>query len=522
MASRLRATATSSYWLNLFCNMIIAILKMIVKENPSMAKKEIKKSEVLLMKKIMLIVLAFLVILVPLSVSADEVVYENVITDSSTIEEDFTVLQSDPLNFSTSTSYYDKWYVVGMSEAYVNDSLIQTYFYFYNPYPYTYNPEFSIKYKMGNGKETECNVDTLEYTKNKGYAKAKGFTYPFTSTTNIYITEVTGGYSVESEITSGFVDERITTSESGFSAKVKHDSKELSIELSYNTTLLINETIAPVIEIVADSNVFSKLNDLVVSPLFTGEKKSMFAVFYNFNFPKGIEVDEILSAKFRYIYNYDRKYWHKNVFTGEEWFEDFSSKEVTLSTYLPGTTKLKANSFSTEFNFQTFYLGDRYKGKEFEDMLFDKEHADMFDYDCSILLDVTYDMIQRGNANPFDGTYHEHHTTIEKIEFLELDYINEGIAYHSQIVTNPIDPEDPYTPEKDKNWWQKLIDWIIAHPGETLAIVVAVVIGIPLIIAFLPKVIELIITLLASILKLILWIIKLPFVIITYPFRKKE
>ncbi|MCM1557913.1 MAG: hypothetical protein NC087_10385, partial [Anaeroplasma bactoclasticum] len=145
----------------------------------------------------------------------------SVINDTTTIEEDFTILGMDINDYYKPSYDYAKWYVVGMSESYLEDEdMIQTYFYLYNPTRYGEGSDymstvgnFELTYKLEtNGNEELCYSSKLDYNQAHCLYKAKGFSYNFTDESEIYITKVKHNNYRNLGI----------ENESSFKAKVKH------------------------------------------------------------------------------------------------------------------------------------------------------------------------------------------------------------------------------------------------------------------------------------------------------------
>ena len=85
------------------------------------------------MKKILIFVFAFFTFIFTFTtVQASEVKYTNIITDSTNIEDDFKILNLDIEDYYKPIVYdYQKYFVVAMSEAYIDADTVQTYFYLY-------------------------------------------------------------------------------------------------------------------------------------------------------------------------------------------------------------------------------------------------------------------------------------------------------------------------------------------------------------------------------------------------------
>ena len=185
-----------------------------------------------MMKKVIWSILIFLFTFSPLLVHAEEVKYGNLVTDESTIEEDFELLGLNINDWYKPTKYdYDKWYVIAMSEAYVDDVDydIQTYFYLYNPVDVSSDVRDIDLECTINGEELKCQGLILSYNSEHLIYKIKGLVYEFCFTANIEVLEI--NYNRNALIC-----------ESDFTAVANHSKiNGFDVELSFNSMLVLEE-----------------------------------------------------------------------------------------------------------------------------------------------------------------------------------------------------------------------------------------------------------------------------------------
>lgn len=465
-----------------------------------------------------------------LSVAAKDYDYSK-IDDSTTIEEDFKLLGIDINSYYKPSYDYAKWYVVAMSECYLEElDYIQTYFYIYNPTRYggedymSTPANFTLSYRLNLGPEkNDASGVKLDYNEEHLIYKVKGFTYDYIAEAEIFLTKVQ-----HYNLSGGGI-----TSDSGFSAKVNHSKiNGFNVELNFNSTLILEEYIIKSITIPKESNFWKDLGTLLT--LGYGDNKRTNLVFYNFNFPKTIRPDEILKAVFNYdlvsyrgVVNHDEPGGAWATIGGDEYArEEIRPKQNSkgdyndedLGVYVPGTHTYKASNFSTELNFETFVLGNRVTKGEFGyvDMSSLKED---FDYDCSILLGNTTIECSHPNIGGSGKTFQK----FENVEFIELHYKKDGIVYRCQIVSKPIDEPPSDTPPAKESLWDKFLKWFI----ENFPLSALIVLGIPIVIIvlaiFCPWILSLIIkgvvTAIQFLIQFIVKLIRAIFSILTFPIR---
>ncbi len=413
------------------------------------------------MKKIFFLLITIL-LFCSISVNATEIEYKNVITDISTIEDDFEVLGIDINSYyKTNYSDYQKWYCVGMSESYIDEENyeIQTYFYLYNPRIIkNVIDDIRLTYKFSEyGTEENIRVDEWIYSEEHLLYKIKGFKYDYESKKDIYITNIGHFERIFSTNDDEYDEVYWKSNESSFKATANHSKiNEFSVELYFNSTLVIDQYTVVEVNVDADSNYHTWWDEY-----WTGEK-NMLVYFYNFNFPENIKPDRIEYAKFQYDYLTIERYdLLSNLMQPGN--PNIIEKEKIIEEYEPGTKKLRVNKHSTELEFPTFYLGNRINDKQFGE--FDLTgQTEKFDYDCSILLCSTMKTKYTMYTGDFDFQgYRYRYTTIDKVEMLELHYTKDDILYKCQIVNEPVDSDDfdhvDATPPE--TWWQELWDVLV-------------------------------------------------------------
>ncbi len=379
---------------------------------------------------------------------AAETSYKNVITDTSSIEDDFEILGMDINEYYEPKSYdYDKWYVIAMSEAYVDttDYDIQTYFYLYNPVKYSSTDrskisDFKLKYKFNeNGAiQTFNNGTKLMYDEEHLIYKIKGFTYEYLTNAEIHITEIS--YNI---VTSG----TLYTCSSTFKSVNNHSKLNgFTVELAFDSMLVLEEYKVVSVKVTQDNPMWNSFLNM-----FTGAPESMYVYFYNFNFPDHIKYDDVIYAKFDYdkVHYETLDYESVNYHSNKSNITNILNTENITEEYNDDSKTLRVNEKSMELTFPTFYLGNRIVDNQFGDLVMDS-YVDLFNYDCSVLLGSTYNFREPrqcndstcGNISGYCMQYYEF-DKLEEIEILELHYENNGVVYKCQVSGGNLSPGDP-------------------------------------------------------------------------------
>lgn len=483
------------------------------------------------MKKLLFIFLLFISFgLFAIDTSANTISYDNVITDKTTIEEDFEVLNMDLSNYYKLDEPIDKTYVVGYSEAIAENDYIQSYIYVYRSYEidsadsiYFGNISYSI-----NNKEYDLD-SCYELSNIGGYLyKLKGFKYSYIKNVDIKITidNLVATFQEDSYPYEKEYDANCNEFEVSISHSQLSDNAPFEMEIDFDSVLIIDEmqlvrvNVQP--ELWESCSFASWWNSY-----WDMDNKELWLHFYNFNFPDNIEVDSIEYAKFEYDYvQYQETYIITFDFTLELHERKLLSSEFKQKEYLPGTNKFETYNQSGELEFETFTLGNRITKGEFPTYVaFSDEEKALFNYDASILLDSSVRKSRRGLS-----AYAHQFYQLENVNFLELHYMNDGILYKCQVITsdvgtpdNPEVPVDGDDPSEAKTPWdifleicKKIVEWFVNNFPYSLYLVLGVV--VVLIVAFSlggPQlVVMLVIKVFRAILKGIVWILCLPFKLI--------
>lgn len=482
-------------------------------------------------KFIAVIIVLFSLSFITMEVSAEEISYRNLITDETTIAEDFKLLNMNIEDYYQPSFISEKWYVVGMSEAYVNSENydIQTYFYIYNPMsPHSYEyydteeddgeeyynqlESFGIKYLLGNQTLSTDDATVLNINYEHHLYKIKAFTYSYRDRVEISILEI------HNNMTFG---NRSKSNESTFKATASHSKLDgLSVELTFNSTIIIDELECISLDVLPESNFGNWFFGNVSFKEFVTKNiidKKLRLYFYNFNFPKNIQPDSIEYAKFSYY----KENWEKErkrvgstaIWHWEEVRNEKASEQHVISEYFPGTHKFQVGKYSEELEFETFVLGNRIEKEQHGYLEFSEEQKKSFNYDCSILLDNEYVIVRDSDGGTVSYSESTNYTKLRDVDFLELWYKKDGIIYKCQVVSHS--PEDEYKGEvgPDLSWWEKLLLWLGKLTLQALRITatlpewgymiiggVEVLVAAVVTISFLPQIIS-----------LIIFLVKLPF-----------
>lgn len=472
------------------------------------------------MKRIFLIfTLIILFSFSTVDLSASTIKYKNVITDESTIEKDFEILGMDIKNYSISTKIKNsKWYVVGMSESYISDTEVQTYFYIYNSIPCYGLWVERINYSL-NYKSDSFLIDAEFSCSSNGLYKVKGFKYNFTKEDKIQVDHVVGTYTAEEVYTVKNDCEFVATNIHNLG-----NNKYFTMELIFDSIVVIDEMKLVKVNIQPE---------LWESCSFAGwwntfwdmDNKELWLHFYNFNFPDNIKVDSIEYAKFGYDYVY-YNLKHKefsDILNGFKWTIDENivekNREHKTKEYLPGTNKFETYNQSGELEFETFTLGNRITKGEFPSYVgFSSEEKKLFNYDASILLDTSVKKTKLVDEYEYYSFYYQ----LENVDFLELHYKNDGVLYKCQVVSDMANGEekvDGDDPSEEKTPWdifleicKKVVEWFAENWPYSLYLVLGII--VVLIVAFAlggPQlIIKLIVKFFIGIIKVVIWLLCLP------------
>jgi len=466
------------------------------------------------------------------TVSASEVTYKNLVTDDTTIEEDFKLLGMDINEYYIPKTYnYQKWYVVAMSESYNADRTIQTYFYLYNPTTHEHLPELTFRYTLNGIQKTFKTDDFLEVDSTRNLYKVKGFIYEYCVKAEINITNIHHYYE-EALLEDGDWYTESYNSESNFKATNQHSlaNQDVTMELNYNSTLIIEEYNVVRVVVEQEDNFANNW-----SSWWSHEKEYLNLFFYNFNFPDRVEYDTVEYAKFKYDY----VYYDSFELTSFGIYKNENKRVTEIKPYYPDTKTLRVNDKSLEMNFDVFYLGNRYADGQFK---FDGYEItgdlSYFDCDCSILLDSTY---MFGNTwtslsaptkykdievdSTWRGAVLYEYTMLDDVEMLELHYRNDGILYECQVVSAPVDEDDfgnanvgsDTSDDDEESLLDKFIKWFKDNFPKSLIIIVVIAVAIIALCAFAPHIV---IGVFKGLFSIVFYIVSLPFRLIGAIFNR--
>lgn len=471
--------------------------------------------------------------------------YDNVITDETTIEEDFEVIGLDITNYCKPDSInnaFERSYIVGYSESILEDNIIQSYIYIY--YSYKLGNDFKItnmdlSYSLiENGAKTSYKNGVPLITSQNCLVKVKAFTYYYIKDVNISVSL----NEVQFEDSTGELIYNYDVDTTDFCCDVSHslikDNVPFACEFKYNSVLIIDEMQLVRIDVQPDLWETCSFSSWW-NTFFDLQNKELWLHFYNFNFPDNIEVDSIEYAKFEYDYvKYFREY-DESIFEIKEIITE-EERQHKFKSYNSGSKEFETYNNSGVLEFETFTLGNRIEKGEFPSYCnFTDETKKLFDYDCSVLLDCS---VRKHNGPCSTLLYEESYNQLENVDFLELHYRKDGVLYECQVISEIVgDEEDdkevvgednkftefPLFDEDGfilkmlnaiKEWFTNLWE---TNKNSVIVIIVLIVIVICLFTLF-PHIIswifKAIISLLKMILKGIVWLIKLPFKLIKWLF----
>lgn len=408
--------------------------------------------------------LVFIVFIIPVSgISATDLSIKDKITDTSSIERDFKVLNiniddyhpfDDKANIAQDIQ--TKLYIVGYSERYIDEENVQCYLYVYYPYAKK-NPIKQFDSNLLFYDETIYNIKQGVVFDEHCLAKIKIFTRPVKEEDQISIQSIKlFNYNYSRDYTNWLVEYRCSSDSDGFVIQTKHPENQEYVNISYMGTIIIDEFEVVKIQITEDDSLINNINNI----LGTYEYLDMY--FYNFNFPKDVTVDNVISAKFNYDYHhiyensttdfFNNSSFLKNAFGNLKNSYDEEIEQIRNKEYKTGITTVRVNKNSVEMDFDNFYLGNRVTDDKFTfKKKISKVDEEKFDYDCSILLDSTFRKTKYYWYNTIDALgvitphllgFEREYTTLDDIEFIELTYDYKGTVFKKQIVAPSVDESE--------------------------------------------------------------------------------
>lgn len=497
------------------------------------------------MKKIILVIMSFVTVMMLARVNtyASPQVEDAHITDTTAIKndlaemnlpyDDYVLTESAIANLKklySSNKTYEQ-FVIAVGENYSDLNNIVSYVYCYSPLFYLVEETLSINLTITTNKGFS-NQQTIEISNQstipiKEDKEAGILCFKFTLFNQA---DLARSYTVEVNNSPGG-----NIFECTYKTMLDEDNKQRCDNFNFNGLLYITEDILCAVKVDTwdYNNMFGSEWWLNVGDILLNGASDVSFWFYNFS--SSVDIEEILEADISYYsYTNVRKYTGVNITVG--W--SVLDKKFNQVTKYPEVVEQKVFGQACKFN--AFATPASARISEFKDVPVNKDYFN--NYQHSILIDIGKNRQHVGSSyesggggllsNPTTRTmrvsrpcWADEDFTISQFSLTRIKHNTNGVIYNSYVLDTdgPDDSTGTDTPENPNDyWWNKLVSWIIAHPGETLAIVAGIVIGIPLIISFLPTLMGLIVNTIVMIFKAIVWLISLPVKVLLFPFRRKE
>lgn len=366
----------------------------------------------------------------------------NAVDDTTSIEADLSTIGIDINDYYELDEPAKKTYIIGYTEAILEDNTIQAYVYAYVSFDNIDNTfKFeSLSYKIGSTTSTLTDLPILDKVDNYLY-KIKAFKYAYEKDVDITL-DIINLSTVVYETNYAYKNNFVANCNE-FKLSVSHSlvdaNNPVSIELAFDSVILIDEI--QLVKVNVQPELWETCSFAAWwNTFFDMDNKELYLHFYNFNFPDHVEVDSIEYAKFEYDYvNYTL--WTWDYLIGEDKVELIeNSREYKLKEYLPCSNNFETYNQSGELEFETFTLGNRYTLGEFPDYVaFTDEQKALFNYDASILLDSS---VSKDNYNSTSNIKEKNYYELENVNFLELHYSKDGTVYKCQVIAENVGDED--------------------------------------------------------------------------------
>nr|MCR5786925.1 hypothetical protein [Acholeplasmatales bacterium] len=421
-----------------------------------------KKFELKLNLKLAVFVFIFLLcsIILNINTKADTIVYENRITDESSIQDDFQLLGLEYKAYYKSEKYLDKpeAYLIAYAESYIEeakeDKDIQSYLYIYTPHEYKYILSIEFKYMINNNNKLSYIAYKLDSSDN-GLIKIKFIKYKSTDKDNITINLASISYIYDNNNQAKFEFNNGLKYNDTESLNVicnhYNNSETLEIEVEFNSVLIIDKYEAVCVPIFQDDNINNYINNL-----FNSGETAINLFFYNFNFPDSIKVDSVEYAKFSYYYNtYQDRLISGVKDSTYQYQKKLIEKEYIVNEYSNTSKKVRVNDNSVEVDFPIFALENRIEAGQFNNYqrIYDN-YKNNFNYDCSVLIDSTIKTANVTNKVFYNQIDYEY-TLLDDIDLLELHYKANGKTYKSKVIVDKVEEEDVTGTDTSKDELEK-------------------------------------------------------------------
>ncbi len=507
------------------------------------------------MKKIIGLVMMLFSMITLSSFTERTIIEVGIINDETSINNDLSMLgltSSDYviLNdgiYDGTVNHYDQVYLIGVGENRHEKDVTDIYFYLYNPCDYS-NDSFNVKLdyylfdiKINNNNfdfiyvENPTNVSLyydinpneynnlslIDYSKDKNIWKLK---YSYINHTNDRMYElgkIQRGMSYSEKDYPEYVSYIKNDFTNPFTAtfREREEDGRLVTSYDYNSFIYITEDVLVPVLLKPEF----KWNE-VFDFIFSTDKNQM-AFFYNFSSSKEInqilELDVIFNTNFKVVQEPRPADGNNPCVDGVPGYNEGYVEPRTNVTRTLYNEKQSYDWLSSHLEFETFQTPakDRFTDEEFGYLAFTEEQKKQFtNYEHSVLIglsDVYFHYISMMGAGSWECYHYEE---ITDLQVKRIKFETNGQIYNSYVADDVDEPVDPIIPDTPKSFLESLVDWVKENPARAVAVIIAIVVGLPLVIAFLPYIIKFIVTLIKTIIQVIIYILSLPFKLIKWIF----
>ena len=511
------------------------------------------------MKKIIGLVMMLFSMITLSSFTERTIIEVGIINDETSINNDLSMLgltSSDYviLNdgiYDGTVNHYDQVYLIGVGENRHEKDVTDIYFYLYNPCDYS-NDSFNVKLdyylfdiKINNNNfdfiyvENPTNVSLyydinpneynnlslIDYSKDKNIWKLKYSYINHTNDRTYELGKIQRGMSYSEKDYPEYVNYLKDDFTNPFTAtfREREEDGRLVTSYDYNSFIYITEDILVPVLIRSENNFENFWNGV-----FAGRDEALAenSLVYFYNFSSSKRIDQILELDVQYK-THGACLMLKDSLIDNTDDCNASNIDTTLNdvsrTLYPGLHSY--DWFSSHLEFETFKTpaSERFTNEEFGYLQFSNDQKRQFtDYEHSVLINMEspsnrhQQVVEEGFVDHAYTCYHNN--VIEDLQVKRIMFETDGQIYNSYVADDVDDPIDPIVPETPKSFLESLIDWIKENPARAVAVIIAIVVGLPLVIAFLPYIIKFIINLIKTIIQVIIYILSLPFKLIKWIF----
>lgn len=480
------------------------------------------------MKKIYSLILTILAIFSLCSFTNREIEV-GVINDNTSINNDLVSLGLTPSDYitledTTNNNSYDEVYLIAVGENRQSEEYTDVYLYFYNPllndiyqdyyfdmkinnYTYSFGyleTEREWSYYEDLYDEPDFLLELCEYDSNHNITKVK-FNYKYNENERIYNLD-----RIER-----LTDERSFFNPFSATFKEREEDGKLVTDYDYNSFIYITED--EIVQLHFDDLTVFKDTSIILDFLvgiFGSAGMGNAIYFYNFSSSKNI--DQILESDIDYILHTHQGYYSKPLFGDLEF--DGVDNYKTISTTIYSTDESEIMVYDQLEKFEAFKTPSSDRLNEFTDAMniTDEVKNKFINYQHSICFLVATNNDSRNSS----GEGFVNLAYVEDFKLSRLKFETNGKIYNSYVADDPDDGGTDFdNVEPIKDWFDEMIDWVKKNPLYAVLIILAVIVGLPLIISFLPMILKGLIQLVIGIIKLLFWIISLPFKAIKLIFK---